>query len=109
MELPIDTKMTDTQTKLRIGFALNDRLAPIACAIVQNITTSIKLIDDLPSPAIEALLDYSRERHRADQPKTGLDRAYKDVRAALLKYGEVALHEAREREHRLLSAITGLE
>jgi hypothetical protein len=109
MELATDTKMTDTQTKLRIGLALNDRLAPIACAIVQNITTSIKLIDDLPSPAIEALLDYSRERHRADQPKTGLDRAYKDVRAALLKYGEVALHEARERERRLLSGITGLE
>jgi hypothetical protein len=107
MELPTDTQMTDTQIKLRIGYALSDRLAQIACAIVQNITTSTKLIDDLPSAAIEALLDYSRERHRLDQPRTELDFAYKDVRAALLRYGEVALREARERERRLLYGITG--
>jgi hypothetical protein len=108
MELLSDAQMTDTEIKLRIGYALSDRLAPIACAIVQNITTSTKLIDDLPSAAIEALLDYSRERHRLDQPKTELDRAYKDVRAALLKYGEVALREAQKRERRLLSGITGV-
>jgi hypothetical protein len=86
---------TDTRIKLRIGYALSDRLAPIACAIVQNITTSTKLINDLPSAAIEALLDYSREQHRLDQLRTELDRAYKDVRAALLKYGEAAFREAR--------------
>jgi hypothetical protein len=103
-----DTQMTDTEIKLRIGYALSDRLAPIACAIVQDITTSTKLIDDLSSAAIEALLDHCRERHRLDQPRTDLDRAYKDVRAALLKYGEVALREARERERRLLHGITGL-
>jgi hypothetical protein len=102
MELP-----SDTQIKLRIGYALSDRLTPIACAIVQNITTSTKLIDDLPSAAIEALLEYSRERHRLDQPRTELDRAYKDVRQALITYGEVALREARERERRLLDGITG--
>jgi hypothetical protein len=31
MELP-----TDLQVKLRIGYALSDRLAPISCAIVEN-------------------------------------------------------------------------
>jgi hypothetical protein len=61
--------MTDTQIKLRIGYPLSDRLAPIACAIVQNITTSTRLIVDLPSAAIEALLDYSREQHPLDQPE----------------------------------------
>jgi hypothetical protein len=51
---------TDTETKLGIGYALSDRLAPIA-TIVKNITTSTKIIDDLPSAAIEAMLDYSKE------------------------------------------------
>jgi hypothetical protein len=57
---------TDIEIKLRIGYALSDRLAPMACAIVKNITTSTKMIDDLPSAAIEAMLDYSREQHRLD-------------------------------------------
>jgi hypothetical protein len=99
---------TDTQIKLRIGYALSDRLAPVASAIVHNITTSTRLIDELPAAAIEALLDYSREQHRRDQPRTELDRAYKDVRAALLKYGEVALRDAQRRERRLFYGITGI-
>jgi hypothetical protein len=80
----------DTEIKLRIGYALSDRLAPIACAIVKNIATSTKMIDDLPSAAIEAMLDYSKEQHRLDRPRTALERAYKDVRQALIAYGEVA-------------------
>jgi hypothetical protein len=97
---------TDTE-KLRIGYALSDRLAPIACAIVKNITTSTKMIDDLPSAAIEAMLDYSKEQHRLDRPRTAVERAYKDVRQALIAYGEAALHEARERERQLLEGMTG--
>jgi hypothetical protein len=96
----------DIEIKLRIGYALGDRLAPIACAIVKNITTSTKMIDDLPPAAIEAMLDYSKEQHRLDRPRTPLERAYKDVRQALIKYGEVALREARERERQLLCGIT---
>jgi hypothetical protein len=98
---------TDIETKLRIGWALSDRLAPVACTIVKNITTSTKMIDDLPSTAIEAMLDYSKEQHRLDRPRTPVERAYKDVRQALITYGEVALREARERERRLLHGITG--
>jgi hypothetical protein len=98
---------TDTEIKLRIGYALSDRLAPIACAIVKNITTSTKMIDDLPSAAIEAMLDYSKEQHRLDRPRTAIERAYKDVRQALIAYGEAALREARERERHLLEGITG--
>jgi hypothetical protein len=94
---------TDTQIKLRIG--LSDRLAPVASAIVHNMTSSTRLIDELPAAAIEAL--YSREQHRRDQPRTELDHAYKDVRAALLKYGEVALREAQRRERRLFYGIVG--
>jgi hypothetical protein len=48
-----------------------------------------RLIDELPAAAIEAILSYSREQHRQDNPRDELGRAYKDVRAALLKYGEV--------------------
>jgi hypothetical protein len=98
---------TDMEIKLRIGYALSDRLAPMACAIVKNITTSTKMIDDLPSAAIEAMLDYSREQHRLDRPRTAVERAYKDVRQALITYGEVCLRQARERERLLLDGITG--
>jgi hypothetical protein len=102
MELP-----SEMQIKLRIGAALGDQLTPIACAIKQNITTSVQLIDKLPSAAIEALLEHSRERHRNDQPRTELDKAYKAVRAALLNYGEIALLEAQQRERRLFAGLTG--
>jgi hypothetical protein len=97
---------TDIEIKLRIGYALSDRLVPMACAIVKNITTSTKMIDDLPSAAIEAMLDYSKEQHRLDRPRTPVERAYKDVRQALITYGETALREARERERLLLNGIT---
>jgi hypothetical protein len=89
---------TDLQVKLRIGYALNDRLAPISCAIVENLKCSTKLIEELPSAAIEAMLDYSKEQHRLDRPRTAVERAYKDVRQALITYGEAALREARERQ-----------
>jgi hypothetical protein len=79
----------------------------IACQIVKNIVTSTRLVDDLPSVAIEAMLDYFRENQRQDRPQTDLDRAFKEVRAAYIKYGEVALREAQARERRLLSGITG--
>jgi hypothetical protein len=102
MELPTDMKI-----KLRIGYALSDRLAPIACAIVENLKRSTKLIEELPSPAIEAMLDYSKEQHRLDRPRTAVERAYKDVRQALITYGETALREAQERERHLLYGITG--
>jgi hypothetical protein len=98
---------SDIEIKLRIGYALGDRLAPVACAIVKNITGSTKMIDDLPSAAIEAMLDYSKEQHRLDRPRTALERAYKNVRQALITYGEVALREARTKEHHLLQGITG--
>jgi hypothetical protein len=81
-------------------------MAPIVCSIVKNITTSTRLIDDLPSAAVEALLTYSREQHRQDHPRTDLDKAYKKVRAALLEYGEIALREAQQRERRLLYGTT---
>jgi hypothetical protein len=98
---------SDIEIKLRIGYALGDRLAPVACAIVKNITGSTKMIDDLPSAAIEAMLDYTKEQHRLDRPRTALERAYKNVRQALITYGEVALREARTKEHHLLQGITG--
>jgi hypothetical protein len=73
---------TDIEIKLRIGCALSDRLAPIACTIVENMKRSTKLIEELPSAAIEAMLDYSKEQHRLDRPRTAVERAYKDVRQA---------------------------
>jgi hypothetical protein len=59
------------------------------------------------SAAIEPMLDYSKEQHRLDRPRTAVERAYKGVRQALIAYGEVALREARERENQLLCGITG--
>ena len=73
---------TDTQVKLRIGYALSDRLAPIACAIVENLKRSTKLIEELPSAAIEAMLDYSKEQHRLNRPRTAVERPYNDVKSS---------------------------
>jgi len=98
---------TDIQIKLHIGYALSDRLVPIACALVENLKRSTKLIEELPSAAIEAMLDHTKEQHRLDRPRTAVERAYKDVRQALITYGEAALREARERERQLLGGIAG--
>jgi hypothetical protein len=78
-----------------------------ACAIVENLKRSTKLIEELPSAAIKAMLDYSKEQHRQDRPRTAVERAYKDARQALITYGETALREAQERERQLLFGITG--
>jgi hypothetical protein len=88
----------DDQVDLRIGHALRDRLTPIACQIVRNIVDSTKMIDTLSAVVIAAMLDYSHEQHRNDHPHTDLERAYKNIRAAYLQYGEVALREATLRE-----------
>jgi hypothetical protein len=53
-------------------------------------------------------LDLSNEQHHNDHARTKLDKAYKVIRAAYLKYAEIALREARKRERRLLYGITGL-
>jgi hypothetical protein len=98
---------TDIPRQLLIGHALNDRLVPIVCQIVKNITSATRMIDELPSCAIQAMLNYSREQHSNDHPITALDKAYKELRAAYLKYGEVALQEAQARERELLRGITG--
>jgi hypothetical protein len=103
MELP-----TDTQTSLRVGYALGERLSRVASWIIENITHATKQIDDQPSVVIKSMLEYSREQHRQDQPRDELGRAYKELRAAYLKYAEVALREAQARERRLLYGITGL-
>ena len=67
---------------------MSDRLAPIACTIVENLKRSTNLIEELPSAAIEAVLDYSKEQHGLDRPRTAAERAYKDVRQALITYGK---------------------
>jgi hypothetical protein len=89
-----------------IGYALRDRVTSIACQIVTTITTTTRLIENLPATVIEAMLDYAREEHRNDNPGTELDEAYKNVQAAYLEYGGVALLEAQQRERRLFEGNT---
>jgi hypothetical protein len=99
--------MSETQVAMRIGYALRGRLSSLCSQIQLNITHSIRMIDDLPSYAINAMLEYSREMHRHDHAKSEIDKAYKDVRAALIKYGEVALREAKIHERRMMHDLTG--
>jgi hypothetical protein len=98
---------TDIEIKLRIGYALSDRLAPIACYIIESLKRAIRLMEELPASVLEAMLDYSKEQHQLDRPRTPIERAYKDVRQALIAYAEVVLREARAREEQLLAGITG--
>jgi hypothetical protein len=101
--------LSEIQEALRIGYSLRGQLPQICSQIIRNITTSTRMIDDLPSVAIKSLLEYSREQDRLDRPTTELDHAYQDVRRALLRYSEVALQEAKKRERRLLKGITSLD
>jgi hypothetical protein len=100
---------TAVQRKLRIAYALGDRLAPMACSIKQNIINSTRLIEDLPAVAIEALLDHARDNHSKDNPKDEVGRLYKELRRGFIAYGEACLRQAMERERRLLEGITGLD
>jgi hypothetical protein len=99
---------TAVQRKLRIAYALNDRLTPMACNIQQNITNATRMIEDLPSVAIEALLDLARENQNNDNPKNEIGRLYKKLRAGYIEYAEACLRQARERERQLYEGITGL-
>jgi hypothetical protein len=91
-------KRADAKVKLSAGYPLSDELASMVRCIVINIRNRVRSIEELPAAAIEALLAYGREQHRQDEPRTDIDKAYKNVRAALLEYTEIALREARERE-----------
>jgi hypothetical protein len=97
METP-RVKRADAKVKLSAGYPLSDRMASMVSCIVMNIRNQVRLIEEMPVAAIEALLTYGREQHRQDQSVTDIDKAYKNVRAALLEYTEIALREARERE-----------
>jgi hypothetical protein len=76
-----------TETKLRIGYALSDRLAPMCASILETTKRMIQLIDELPAVAVEALLEHVKEQHRLQQPRTAQERAMNDIRAAYIKYG----------------------
>jgi hypothetical protein len=98
---------TAVQRKLRIAYALGDRLAPLSCAIIQNIVTSTKMIEELPSVAIEALLEHVRDNQSKDNPKDEIGQLFKELRGIYIRYGEACLRKAHERERRLLEGITG--
>jgi hypothetical protein len=102
-------KETTVQRKLRIAYALNDRLAPLACSIQQNITNATRMIAELPAVAIEALLEHARENQGKDNPKDEVGRLYKALRAGYIAYGEARLRQAHEWERRLIEGVTGLD
>jgi hypothetical protein len=99
---------TAVQRKLRIAYALSDRLAPMACSIQQNLTNATRMIEELPSVAIEALLEHAHENQSKDNPKNEIGRLYKKLRAGYIEYAEACLRQARERERQLYEGITGL-
>jgi hypothetical protein len=100
-------EMSETQTALRIDYALRGQLSALCAHIMKSLTISTRMIDDLPAVAISTMLEYARANQRNDRAMTELDIAYKDLRAAYINYGEVALKEARMRERRELHGITG--
>jgi hypothetical protein len=89
----------DHLTKLHISHALGDRSARVACLIVEAMKGTLDLLDEQPSAVIEGLIDYAKNI----RPPRGRE----DFQGAIIKYGEYALEQARERERRLLTGITG--
>jgi hypothetical protein len=67
-----------------------------------------RLIEELPSVEIEALLEHARENQGNDNPQNEIDRLYKELCRGFIVYGEACLRQAVERECRLLEGITGL-
>jgi hypothetical protein len=92
--------------KQHIKSALTERDSRIACHIVEMARSLFDLFDELSPPVLEALLDAHAERERSSQPGP---KHRKEIRAALAKYAEQALNEAKKRERRLFQGITGIE
>jgi hypothetical protein len=91
---------SDNLTKLQISHALGERSARVACLIVEALKGTLDLLDEQPSAVIEGLVDYAKNM----QPPRG---GREDLQVAIIKYGEYALEQARARERRLLTGITG--
>jgi hypothetical protein len=85
--------------KLHVSHALGERSTRVACLIVEAIIGTLDLLDEQPSAVIEGLIDYAKH--------TRPPRGREDLNVAIIKYGEYALEQARARERRLLSGITG--
>ena len=85
--------------KLHISHALGDRTTRVACLTVEAITGTLDLLGAQPSAVIEGLIDYAKH--------TRPPRGREDFNVALIKYGEYAMEQARVRDRRLLSGITG--
>ena len=93
----------DVLTKLHISHALGERSTRVASHIVETINRVLDLIDEQPTAVIEALIDYAKQKQSQEHR-----RPRHDLEEALIAYGQATLKEAREREHRLLQAITGM-
>jgi hypothetical protein len=89
----------DHLTKLHISHALGERSTRVACLIVEAMKGTLDLLDEQPSAVIEGLIDYAENI----RPVRGREA----LQVAFVKYAEYALEQARERERRLLTGITG--
>ena len=92
----------DHITKIRIGQALSEHHTRQAILIVESLLCGIELIREQSPAVIEALIEYGNEV-LDDQQEV----RRREIVKALIAYGKEALVEARRRESRLLSAITG--
>jgi hypothetical protein len=59
----------------------------------------LDLVDEQPSAVLEVLIEYSKTGN-------GYRKSRRDIRQVLAQYGEIALHESRNRERRLFHGIT---
>jgi hypothetical protein len=91
---------SDDLTKLQISQALGERSARVACLIVEAMKGTLDLLDEQPSAVVEGLIDYAKQMR---PPRGGRE----DLQVAFIRYGEYALEQARARERRLLTGITG--
>jgi hypothetical protein len=94
----------DQINKTRIHQALSEHRTRQAVLIVDSLLCGIELISEQRPAVIEALIDYGNKvlREQPESPR-------REIVMALNAYSEEALVEARERERRLFSAITGAE
>jgi hypothetical protein len=92
--------MRNHLTEMEIGHALGESRTRVACLIVESIRIALDLLDEQTPTVIQALIDYSKSLKGDPEPRRVLLQA-------IIKYGEIALEEAKARERRWLHGITG--
>jgi hypothetical protein len=94
----------DNQNTTRNERAHKEHNVRFAVLMVEHAQTWASMVDEHSPAVLEAMIDHLKDLQK---PDSGAPKWRRKLRAALIEYGEQALHEARRREDKLYYALTG--